>query len=172
MTKFWEIIISSVVGASLALLGAIVTMRIQDNRSLKNAKFSISVELRQIKDILVDIRGQAIDSKGTLSVDVIQTNLYYPPSDFDTYKISLSQLKPSDFRKVSDIYRKIKEFEELRLILLKKKEDGIDLSAISNKEKLSTEERTLKKYMDIYLNYYLNMDLLISEINEVYKLVE
>lgn len=172
MTKFWEIIIGSVVGAFLALLGAIVTMKIQDNRSLQNAKFSISVELRQIKDILVDIRGQAIDSKGTLSVDVIQTTLYYPPSDFDTYKISLSRLKPSDFRKVCDIYRKIKEFEELRLILLKKKENGIDLSAISNSEKLSTEEKTLKKYMEIYLNYYLNMDLLISEINEVYELVE
>ncbi|MBR8536381.1 hypothetical protein KDU71_12485 [Carboxylicivirga sediminis] len=171
MTKFWEIIISAVVGAGITILGAILTMNIQDNRTLKSAKRFVSIELEQMKYILVDIRKQALDQNGTLSVDVIQNKLIDSPSDFETYKVSLVRMKSSEFRKIRKIYNKINEFEDLRQKLIQKKEDGIDLSSISNKEDLSTEEKTLKKYMEIYLNYYLNMELLIKEVDESYKLV-
>ena len=172
MNEFWISIISSFLGAILALGGAFWIYKIQENQKINNIKASIEIELEDIENNLT--KNQAlVKSQGlTGTVQVMHNKIYYEPSNFDIYKADLSKLSKADFYKTFQLYRKIKEFEETRLFLIKKNENGIDLREISNKKDLTIEEQTTKMKMDIYENYFLNLDLIIEEINELQQIMK
>ena len=172
MTEFWKILLSSFLGAALATLGGYFLFKFQENRKLSNAKASMHLELSNILDLFIKTQEELNRNEGYGKVQVITNKIYREPSEFLQFKAILTQLPKSKFESIGQLYQKITEFEETRSFLIDRKVKGIEVSELIEKKKLSPDERTTIQFMRIYEAYFRNLDLLISEIEEVKRILE
>jgi hypothetical protein len=172
MTEFWKIILSSFLGALLALAGGYLLFRIQENRKLNNAKVSMHLELSRISKLLADTHKELISKGGSGTIQIMVNKINDKPSDFMNFKSILAQLPKPEFASIGLLYSKITEFEEVRRYLLDRKENGVELSELLKKESLTPDERTTIQFMRIYKEYFMNLDLLIREIEEVKEILK
>ncbi|MFA9370132.1 MAG: hypothetical protein ACERIH_00270 [Labilibaculum antarcticum] len=170
MTEFWKIILSSFLGATLAIVGGYILFKVQENRKLSNAKASMSLELNSVSDILIKTQKELSQNHGSGTVQIMINRIYQKPSEFEDFKAILAQLPKSNFESIGRLYRKIIEFEEIRDYLIQ--ENGIELSVLVEKKELTSGERKTIQFMKIYEAYFRNLDLLIKEIEEVKRILE
>lgn len=167
MTEFWKIVLSSFLGAFLALAGGYLLFRIQESKRLGNAKMSMYLELSRVSKLLTDTCKELRNNEGLGPIQIMVNKIHEKPSDFENFKPILAQLPKIKFVSIGILYSKIIEFEEVRRNLIERKERGIELSGVLGKESLTPDDKITIQFMRIYEAYFRNLDSLILEIEEV-----
>ncbi len=166
MNSFYQTIFISFLGAMLALSGAYLMYKKQTNSKIKNIKSILVIELEDIHCNIEKNLVQLNSENKNGSIQLMVNKVYYTPSNYDALRPELSLLNETQISNIIKLYRKIKELEEVRDYLVKIKEEDINLTDIEIKNELTPKEGIIKKKMDIYANYFLNLDLLLEQIEE------
>lgn len=164
MNSFCETIIGAFLGAFLALTGAYIMYMKQINTRKQNIKIILSIELQDIKSNIEKNLDQLNREDKNRTVQLMVNKVYFTPSNYDALRSDINLLKKSQISLINEFYRKIKELEEIRSYLVKVKERDIDLNEIVKKNQLSPSEGIIVKQMDIYANYFMNLDSIKQQI--------